>query len=99
MVQHDPSKGNRCGTAWSIAAGLRNDDERGHSMRQAFIAGGFTTVQIPNSGELYHGHRVTSYQFMLVRDPKNPTTYPTTLTGPKGFLTKITVRTRTRQSQ
>jgi prepilin-type N-terminal cleavage/methylation domain-containing protein len=91
----DPSKGQSLwDLAWSMAAGLAGTTTNsGNSMRQAvYCPGGFTTVQDTEFWWNYtNGHRVTSYQFMLVRDPKNPTSYPTTLTGPKGFLTRISV--------
>jgi prepilin-type N-terminal cleavage/methylation domain-containing protein/prepilin-type processing-associated H-X9-DG protein len=90
----DPSKGQSLwDLAWSMAAGLAgNTTNSANQMRQAcYCPGGFTTVQDTSFWWDYtSGHRVTSYQFILVRDPKNPTVYPTTLTGPKGFLTKIT---------
>lgn len=89
----DPSKGQSLwDLAWSMAGGLAgNSTNSANIMRQAcYCPGGFTTVQDTGFWWDYHsGHRVTSYQFILVRDRKNPTSYPTTLTGPKGFLTKI----------
>jgi prepilin-type N-terminal cleavage/methylation domain-containing protein len=90
----DPSKGQSLwDLAWSMAAGLAGSNTNAaNSMRKAvYCPGGFTTVQDDEFWWNYtSGHRVTSYQFILVRDPKNPTSYPTTLTSPKGFLTKIT---------
>jgi prepilin-type N-terminal cleavage/methylation domain-containing protein/prepilin-type processing-associated H-X9-DG protein len=90
----DPSKGQALwDLAWSITAGLAGTTTNSaNSMRQAcYCPGGFTTVQDTSFWWDYtSGHRVTSYQFIIVRDPKNPTTYPTSLTGPKGFLSKIT---------
>jgi prepilin-type N-terminal cleavage/methylation domain-containing protein/prepilin-type processing-associated H-X9-DG protein len=91
----DPSKGQALwDLAWSIAAGLAggNTNSANHMRQALYCPGGFTTVQDDAFWWNYSsGHRVTSYQFILVRDLKNPTSYPTSLTGPKGFLTKITV--------
>lgn len=90
----DPSAGQALwDLAWSIAAGIASSGTNSNNqMRDAlYCPGGFTTVQNNSFWWNYtSGHRVTSYQFILVRDRKNPTTYPTTLVAPKGFLTKIT---------
>jgi prepilin-type N-terminal cleavage/methylation domain-containing protein/prepilin-type processing-associated H-X9-DG protein len=91
----DPSKGQSLwDLAWSMAAGIAGTTTNSiNQMRDVlYCPGGFTTVQNTSFWWDYtSGHRVTSYQFILVRDPKNPTTYPTTLMGPKGFLTRITI--------
>jgi prepilin-type N-terminal cleavage/methylation domain-containing protein len=90
----DPSPGQALwDLSWSIAAGVAGTTTNSiNQMRDVlYCPGGFTTVQNNSFWWDYtSGHRVTSYQFIIIRDPKNPTSYPTTLGGPKGFLKKIT---------
>jgi prepilin-type processing-associated H-X9-DG protein len=74
--------------AGGLATGSTNS---ANQLRQVlYCPGGFTTVQdVAFWWDYTSGHRVTSYQFILSRDG-GQTGYPTTLTGPKGFLAKIT---------
>jgi prepilin-type N-terminal cleavage/methylation domain-containing protein/prepilin-type processing-associated H-X9-DG protein len=89
----DPSKGQSLwDLSWSMAGGLATGSTNSaNQLRQVlYCPGGFTTVQdVAFWWDYTSGHRVTSYQFILSRDG-GQTGYPTTLTGPKGFLVKIT---------
>jgi len=55
-----------------------------------YCPGAFTTIQDDDFWWNYtSGHRVTAYQWIIRRSDASPT-YPTSLTAPKGFLSKIT---------
>jgi len=58
-----------------------------------YCPGAFTTIHDDDFWWNYSsGHRVTAFQWMIRRsDNPLPTTYPTKLVAPKGFLSKITL--------
>lgn len=55
-----------------------------------YCPGSFTAVKDDDFWWNYtSGHRVTSYQWLINRDPTSTAAYPSALTFPKGYLTRI----------